>query len=181
MKIPTTIFFLIILTVLTSCNGQTTAQSENSANSPSIGDTVNELGKDVALVYQDKKNNYWFASKDDGVYKYDEKTIIHFTTKDGLTSNRIGEIKEDKSGNIYFITDNGICQFNGKTFKALKEKPGVDNDWKLNPNDIWFKSQEYDGFVYRYDGESLCEIKSSKNQTRRRLYFKTSKLCKPLC
>ena len=76
MKIPTTIFFLIILTVLTSCNGQTATQSENSANSAAIGDTVNEFGKNVAFVYQDKKNNYWFASKDDGVYKYDEKIDI---------------------------------------------------------------------------------------------------------
>ena len=147
MNIPTVIFFLNILTLLTSCNGQTTTQSENSANSTSIGDTVNELGKDIALVYQDKMDNYWFASKNDGVYKYDEKKIIHFTTKDGLTSNSIGEIKEDKSGNIYFTTDNGICKFNGKIFIALKEKVGVDNDWKLNPNDIWFKSPEYDGFV----------------------------------
>lgn len=107
---------------MTSCNGQATTQSEISTNSISIGDTVNELGKEITLVYQDKKDNYWFASKNDGVYKYDEKIIIHFTTKDGLTSNSIGEIKEDKSGNIYFTTDNGICKFNGKIFIALKEK-----------------------------------------------------------
>jgi len=148
--------------VLTSCNGQTAAQSENSANSAAIGDTVNKLGKDIAFVYQDKKNNYWFVSKDYGVYKYDEKIIIHFTTKDGLISNSIGEIKEDKVGSIYFISDKGICQFNGKTFNTLQEKVGVDNDWKLNPSDIWFKSPEYDGFVYRYDGESLLKLKVPK-------------------
>ncbi|MBK6390752.1 MAG: hypothetical protein KA109_11670 [Saprospiraceae bacterium] len=162
MNIPKVIFFLTILTLLTSCNGQATTQSEISTNSISIGDTVNELGKEITLVYQDKKDNYWFASKNDGVYKYDEKIIIHFTTKDGLTSNSIGEIKEDKSGNIYFTTDNGICKFNGKIFIALKEKVGVDNDWKLNPNDIWFKSPEYDGFVYRYDGENLLKLQVPK-------------------
>ncbi|MBK8698482.1 MAG: hypothetical protein IPN29_02640 [Saprospiraceae bacterium] len=162
MNIPTVIFFLNILTLLTSCNGQTNTQSENSANSTSIIDTVNKLGKDIAFVFQDNKNNYWFASKNEGVYKYDEKIIIHFTTKDGLTSNSIGEIKEDKLGNIYFITENGICQFNGKSFRQVKEKVGVDLDWKLNPNDIWIKSQEYDGFVYRYDGEILLKLKVPK-------------------
>lgn len=162
MNIPTVILSINILILLTSCNGQTTTQSEISANLTSIGDTVNELGKDITIVYQDKKGNYWFASKNDGVYKYDEKIVIHFTTKDGLNNNSIGEIKEDKSGNIYFISDNGICQFNGKTFRSLKEKSGVDNDWKLNPNDIWFKSPEYDGFVYRYDGESLLKLKVPK-------------------
>jgi len=162
MNIPTFVFFLNILTLLTSCNGQTTTQSENSANSASIGHTVNELGKDIILVYQDKKDNYWFASKNDGLYKYDGIKTIHFTTEDGLTSNSIGEIKEDISGNIYFTTGNGICQLNGKTFKSLKEKVGVDNDWKLNTNDVWFKSPEYDGFVYKYDGESLLKLKVPK-------------------
>ena len=70
MNIPTVIFFLNILTLLTSCKGQTTTQSENAANSMSIGDTINELGKDIELVYQDKNDNYWFACKNDGVYKY---------------------------------------------------------------------------------------------------------------
>ncbi|MGB2849007.1 MAG: hypothetical protein WBB93_15635, partial [Saprospiraceae bacterium] len=69
MNIPKVIFFLTILTLLTSCNGQATTQSEISTNSISIGDTVNELGKEITLVYQDKKDNYWFASKNDGVYK----------------------------------------------------------------------------------------------------------------
>ncbi len=176
---PTFIFLLNILTLLTSCIGQITTQSKISANSTSIGDTVNTLGNDLTLVYQDKKNNYWFASKNDGVYKYDESKFIHFTTKDGLTSNSIGEIKEDKLGNIYFVADNGICKFNGMTFKALKHKIGVDNDWKLNPNDIWFKSPEYDGFVYRFDGEILLKLKVPKIKLGEDYIFKHPSYANP--
>ena len=67
------------------------------------------------LVYQDKKNNYWFGSWEDGLYKYDGKTILHFTTKCGLPNNRIDEIKEDNSGNVYFIQARSI-KFDGAIF-----------------------------------------------------------------
>jgi ligand-binding sensor domain-containing protein len=123
---------------------------------------VSELGKNIMIVYQDTKNNYWFGSNIDGVYKFDGKTIIHFTTKDGLTSNRIDEIKEDKSGNIYFTTGKGIAKFNGQHFKTLDETIGNENDWKLSSNELWFKSSDYSGFVYRYDGKTLFKLQLPK-------------------
>ena len=65
-------------------------------------------------VFQAKNNDYWFGSDDRGVYRYDGKTIVNFTTKDGLVGNRIRGIQEDKSGNIYFTTYEGISKFDGQ-------------------------------------------------------------------
>lgn len=73
IKIKTYIFFYI-LTILTSCNGQTSNKKINlelSAN----GDTVKELGSNIMVVYQDKKNVYWFGSWETGVYRYVGKTL----------------------------------------------------------------------------------------------------------
>ena len=100
MKIKTVIFFYI-LTILTSCNGQTTNRKPNPDLSEN-GDTVKELGSNIMVVYQDKKKVYWFGSWETGVYRYDGKTLINYTSKNGLKNNRIDEIKEDKLGNIYF-------------------------------------------------------------------------------
>jgi hypothetical protein len=64
-----------------------------------------------------QKNIYWFGSWETGVYKYDGKTLINYTTKHGLLNNRIDEIKEDKFGNIYFASANAtssISKFDGK-------------------------------------------------------------------
>lgn len=160
-----TILYLIVLTLLTSCNGQTTSQKVNSEklNEPlAKGDTVKELSNNIMVVYQDKKNNYWFGSWQDGLYKYDGKSIIHFTTKDGLPNNRIEEIKEDKHGNIYFNTNKGICQFNGVCFSTLTEAMSTGIDWILNPDDLWFKSLEHSGCVYRFDGNNLYRLKLPK-------------------
>ncbi|MGB8191683.1 MAG: histidine kinase, partial [Chitinophagaceae bacterium] len=46
---------------------------------------------------EDRKGNLWFASKDSGVYYYNGKSFQHFTTKDGLASNRLLKIYEDKA------------------------------------------------------------------------------------
>jgi ligand-binding sensor domain-containing protein len=99
------IIFISILTLLTSCNGQTNTQiiSSEKLTEPLVtGDTVRELSNNITVIYQDKKNNYWFGSWQDGLFKYDGESIVHFSTDHGLPSSRVEEIKEDKQGNIYF-------------------------------------------------------------------------------
>lgn len=156
---------LSILITLTSCSGQTSTKSiiaDKLNESIAKGDTVKELGNNIMLVYQDKKNNYWFGSWEDGLYRYDGKTIIHFTTKNGLPHNRIEEIKEDKAGNIYVNTSKGISKFDGQNFTTLSVA-NSDNEWKLEPNDLWFRQGCDSGFVYRYDGNSLYKLQSPQH------------------
>ena len=162
------LIFLTILTSLTSCNGQNTSQGTNKIENSSIIDItkveiIKELGKNIMLVYQDKKNNYWFGSWEDGLYKYDGKTLLHFTTKNGLPNNRIDEIKEDNSGNIYFNTSSGIIKSDGENFLLLKVTD-LDNHWKLEPNDLWFKDGWNSGYVFRYDGNYLYKLQLPKTK-----------------
>ncbi len=147
------------MVLLTSCNGQTTEQQIKTENIVK-GTDVPELGKSVMVIFQDSKNNYWLGSWETGVYKYDGKTLVNYTTEQGLLNNRIDEIKEDKLGNIYFSSANAtseISKFNGKTFTTLKAIPS--KDWKLDSKDMWFKfSYGNTGKVYRYDGTTLFEL-----------------------
>ncbi|MBA2406638.1 MAG: hypothetical protein H0V65_01400 [Chitinophagales bacterium] len=152
-----TLLFLSILTVFTSCSGQNNSHTADRLTIITVGDTVKELGNNLMVVYQDKKNNYWFGSWKDGLFRYDGKTMLHFTTKSGLPHNRIEEIKEDKSGNIYFNTSKGISKFDGQSFTTLSVV-NSDNEWKLEPNDLWFKQAWDSNFVYRYDGKFLYKL-----------------------
>lgn len=146
--------------LLTSCNGQAIKHKESTSQSVK-GDTVSELGHSIMVVYQDKKNNYWFGSWETGVYKYDGQELVNYTTKHGLINTRIDEIKEDYSGNIYFVSANEtsvISMFNGNTFTTLSAIPS--ENWKLEPTDLWFRySFGNTGKVYRYDGNNLYELK----------------------
>jgi ligand-binding sensor domain-containing protein len=124
------------------------------------GDTVNELGSSIMVIYQDKKNTYWFGSWETGVYKYDGYTLINYTTKHGLFNNRVDDIKEDNSGNIYFAGMNQnatITKFDGKLFTKITATPS--NDWKLGVNDLWLKNPyQAHQKVIRYDGKNLYEL-----------------------
>jgi len=160
-----TILFFCTLTLFTSCSGQ------NTSHIGGIGDTVKTLGNSVWYIFQAKNNDYWFGSDGQGVYRYDpsaslttsSKTIIQYTTKDGLPNDRIRGIQEDRSGNIYITTLEGISKFDGQTFTTLP--PIESNEWKLDPNDLWFsipgKTKEYG--PYRYDGKSLYHLKFPKH------------------
>lgn len=152
------LLFITILTLLTSCNGQTSNQNR-STDHFTKGDTVKELGNSIMVVYQDNKNVYWFGSWETGVYRFDGKTLINYTTKHGLPNNRVDEIKADKFGNIYFISchpHSTIAKFNGQVFSSITPTPS--NEWKLQDNDLWLRNAYQTEKVYRFDGNTFYEL-----------------------
>jgi len=162
MKLTTLLFFSM-LSILTSCNGQNSNSKKHSAALEEMkvkGDTVKELGSSIMVIYQDKKNTYWFGSWKTGVYKYDGKTLLHYTTKHGLYTDRVDDIKEDESGNLYFSGMNPnatITKFDGNSFSTIKATPG--KDWKLEANDLWLLNPHQNKQkVYRFDGDTLYEL-----------------------
>jgi len=162
MKLTTLLFFSI-LSILTSCNGPTSNSKKNDEQFKELfvkGDTVQELGSNIMVIYQDKKNTYWFGSWETGVYRYDGKTLINYTTKHGLFTNRVDDIKEDKLGNIYIAGMNPnstITKFDGQSFTKIIATPS--NKWKLEANDLWllnwYQSKQK---VFRFDGKTLFEL-----------------------
>ena len=138
-------------------NQEPTAQELPAAK----GETVSELSKSVVCVFQARNGDYWFAG-DDRVYRYVGRTLVRFTMNDG---NQVRRIQEDKAGRIYFTTFAGVIRFDGTTFTTLsistKSSP---EDWKLQPDDLWFAGPSDSGVVYRYDGHSLHCLKIPKTE-----------------
>lgn len=123
------------------------------------GEVVSETSKSILYVFQARNDDYWFGSDDGGVYRHDGRILVHFTTKDGLVSNKIRGIQEDKSGNVYFTTYAGISKFDGRAFTTLTVSVGSDSEWRDEPDNLWFVGAPDDGVVYRYDGTSLHRLK----------------------
>lgn len=153
--------------VLLSCSRQPARPhypSEEKNQVAACGDTVNQLSNNIMVVYQDRRQHYWFGSWETGLYRYDGKTLVNYTTKHGLLNYRIDEIKEDNFGNIYFVSANAtssISKFNGNNFTTLTAVPS--ENWKLESTDIWFEySYGNTGKVYRYDGITLYELQFPK-------------------
>ena len=71
----------------------------------------------IRSIFQDSKGNLWFGTIDEGVVKYDKKTLTYFSAPDGFVNNSVFAIAEDKMGNLWFGTDQGVYKYDGKAFK----------------------------------------------------------------
>ena len=171
---------LLVLTFTLSCKGQSSnLEANESIIVPNathlIGDTVAQLDQNIWTVFQDSRYHYWFLTDGQGVYHYDGKTILHYSSKHGLPNDRIRSIQEDDQGNIYIVSLNGVTQFNGQKFTTL---PVVEsNDWRLDSKDLWFcilgKTGEYG--PYRFDGKTLHHLKFPKHYMEEEYYASNGK------
>lgn len=159
------ILLLSVLTTFSPGNERPADQASNAQKPIALGTRVTETSKQILIVFQDKKNRYWFGSDGQGVYRYDGKSIVQFTTKDGLPNNRIREFQEDKRGNIYIGTLEGISRFDGRTFTTLTpiQIDSPNEGWRLEPDDLWFIGDSLENGPYRYDGKSLYHLKFPKH------------------
>lgn len=133
-------------------------------------------------VLEDRKGNFWFASIGSGVYYYDGKSFRNFTTKDGLANDRVTNIYEDRTGNIWLGTENGASRYNGKSFQnfqmvanpavqsadsthvSVYQHPLPEDSWMHNDvnaviedktGKFWFGTR---GYACIYDGKTFTTI-----------------------
>lgn len=158
----TKIILLGILTIFTSCNGQEITKTPGPAIIRNVKPTALASDLDTTLVsqyirsiFQDSKGNLWFGTINDGVVKYDVKTLTYFSSPDGFVNTTVYAINEDKNGNLWFGTDQGVYKYDGKTFRNYNQKDGLDHidisrkSILVDRSDkIWVGTH---GGVYQYD------------------------------
>lgn len=152
------IYLILILTLNFSCVENKSSEKEISksefVNIPKT-DTL-KFTSGVSSVFQDSKGNFWFGSRQEGVSLFDGKSFKYFTANKGLPDNHIRSIQEDKNGNIWLETANGISSCDGKTITnhTIIENGDSQNEWAKTANDLWFSAGNKEG-VYRHDGKKL--------------------------
>ena len=104
--------------------------------------------------------------RDSGVYHYDGKSFRHFTTKDGLPSNGVKKIYEDKAGNIWFATVGGASRYDGKSFRNFTTKDGLPNNdinsiMEDKTGKLWFGTR---GDACFYDGKTFTTLKNKDDK-----------------
>jgi ligand-binding sensor domain-containing protein/class 3 adenylate cyclase len=137
----------------------------------------------VKSIIEDQRGNLWLGTQSGGVSRYDGnrvdaisegremteqdridlkkvngklvKTFTHFTEREGLVSNTITMILEDRAGNLWFATNGGLSRYDGKTFTQFTDKEGLSSNRVLsiiedNAGKLWIGSF---GGVTCYDGK----------------------------
>lgn len=137
----------------------------------------------ISSIAEDKKGNIWFGTNK-GLAHYNGKNFTHiplsFTNGNYLypstsknnnnssTNNLVTSILEDKSGKLWFGTNNGVYCYNGKAFTRFLDDQRVSNNNGLTlvlvqcmledkHGNIWFTTKT-EG-VCCYDGKSVINYK----------------------
>lgn len=172
------IILFSISTIFTSCNGPKIKSSENKSQvTVSIGDTVSQIGKNIRFIFQDSENNFWFASDGEGLFRYDGKTILRLTEKDGLCGNFVRLIQQDKDSTIFISTENGICFFDGKQFSKLKPADNSLNTTNLYDIVLLFGNYYQGKSLNKFQIPQTSKLTKSYSQTPYAVYcsYKDSK------
>ncbi len=130
-----------------------------------LGSTVTTFASNLRTMFQDRKGDYWFGSWDEGLYRYDGKTIVRYTKQDGLPGDQVGGIQQDKKGILYFTTNGGVSKYDGKSFQTLLElhMDSPEKGWRLHKDDLWFTYGHAGGGPSRYDGKILYCLRFPKH------------------
>lgn len=178
---------ILLLFFIVSCKGKVqTDKLKNGANAQTllpegqakIIRTGNAKTNNIHRSLIDKNGNLWFCTTGDGVYRYDGKTFIHFTEKEGLFNDCVSTVLEDKKGDLWFGTNAGISRYDGHKFTNMPLGVAAGNYFKTykttndpkNPppkNAVWSLMQDksgkiwigtYDDGVYYYDGKAFMHF-----------------------
>lgn len=93
------------------------------------GDPTSLSSDNVLALTFDSRNRLWLATEGGGVNLYDRETnrFRTFSVAQGLPSTHVASIIEDKNGDIWAGTSNGLARIDGDTFdvKVLRRSDGL--------------------------------------------------------
>lgn len=88
-------------------------------------------------------------------------SFTHYSTEDGLSQNTVMNILQDRKGNMWFSTWDGLNKFDGYTFKVYKAKPGNKVELVNNRMDYMYEDaygclwlQAYDDRAFRFNPQT---------------------------
>ena len=109
----------------------------------------------ISSLLEDKDGNIWIGTRNNGVYRYDGKSLTNFLNKDYMFHRKIHaqlimDMLQDKKGNIWFSSWNGggVWRYD----PAAARRTGIDSFTNFSP------SADY--YLLNEDGRSVNNAKN---------------------
>jgi signal transduction histidine kinase/ligand-binding sensor domain-containing protein len=77
----------------------------------------------IWAIREDTEGGLWFGTRTGGLYRWRFGKLTHFTTAQGLASNSIYELLEDRRGNFWISGPNGISVIRRRELDVIADDP----------------------------------------------------------
>jgi ligand-binding sensor domain-containing protein/serine phosphatase RsbU (regulator of sigma subunit) len=126
----------------------------------------------ILSITTDRTGNIWLGTYHQGTYKFDGKTLVNYTTNQGLADNTIRSIMEDKTGKLWFATDDGLSCYDGKSFSTYTTAQGLVNNEVFcmqedKAGNIWLGTKSGISF---FDGHYFTNYTTAQGLSNNTLY-----------
>lgn len=90
----------------------------------------------IRTIFEDSSGNMWFGPAGESVARYRNDTLQYFESSDFFagTQNAINKhgqsihaIAEDRRGDLWFGTSDGLIKYDGQKFQTYNQKQGLEN------------------------------------------------------
>ncbi len=75
----------------------------------------------IWAIHEDTDGGLWFGTRNNGLFRFRNGKLAHFSAKDGLAGNAIYQILEDGRGHLWMSGPNGISMLNRSELDAQAE------------------------------------------------------------
>ena len=82
----------------------------------------------VESMLRDREGSLWIGTKDNGLLHVHNGSVDTFTESDGLSSNVIQAIYEDREGNVWVVSPQGLDRFRELAVVTLGHRQGLSNE-----------------------------------------------------
>lgn len=108
----------------------------------------------VISLLKDRDQNLWVGTDHDGLYRIHGEMVDHFGRIDGLSSDEVARIYEDREGVLWVTTTGGLDSFVDRTVTTYSRLEGLPTD------DIVSVAATHDGTVWISNYGSLDSIRN---------------------
>jgi len=115
----------------------------------------------AAGFYEDTNHRIWIRTFEDGIWLYDDGDFKHITAENNLAHDNVRDIFEDKYGNIWFGTLDGVSKYGRVIFEifdmdtGLPENP-VTSVYIDSKDRIWFGT--YGSLLFKDAAETFITV-----------------------
>jgi signal transduction histidine kinase/ligand-binding sensor domain-containing protein len=83
---------------------------------------------DAQQLFLDSTHCLWIGTQGHGVYRVNGTRVEHYGVADGLSGDTVNAVFEDREGNVWIATSDGVDQFRNIRVASYSEREGLSGD-----------------------------------------------------